>query len=290
MTMKQIRTGGGNNSPSAQDEITTAPCDSPKQTLQPTPPVSGDSRCREDEEPDVSKRSPLTLLLSDSEEEVVKQVHVSDGGSCSQLSRVDIHGIPADGVVDTAADITIMGGKLFALVAAVAKLRKSNFKKPDKVPRNYDGREFHLDGCMEMEITFEGKTLTTMVYVKMDAVDQLLLSEGVCRQLGIVTYHPSLISRNTPKRKEVAAVPSIRVSLVQSLKLPHSQSALVPIRLDTCAVKEDQTLLVEGGQLLEKTGLVLQNAVVNASRDGTAHLVITNMSGFTQSARRNCSW
>ena len=175
--------------------------------------------------------------------------------------------------------ITIMGGKLFALVAAVAKLRKSNFKKPDKVPRNYDGREFHLDGCMEMEITFEGKMLTTMVYVKMDAIDQLLLSEGVCRQLGIVTYHPSLISRKT--RKEVAAVPSIRVSLVQSLKLPPSQSALVPIRLDTCAVKEDQTLLV-GGQLLEKTGLVLENAVVNASRDGTPHLVITNMSGFTQ--------
>ena len=44
----------------------------------------------------------------------MKQVHVSDCGSCSQLARVDIHGIPADGVVDTAADITIMGGKLFA--------------------------------------------------------------------------------------------------------------------------------------------------------------------------------
>ena len=47
-------------------------------------------------------------------------------------------------------------------------------------------------------------------------------------------------------------------------------------------MKEDQTLLVEGGQLLEKTGLVLENAVVNALRDGTAHLIITNMSGFTQ--------
>ena len=45
VTMKQIWTGRENNSPSAQDEITTAPCDSPKQTLQPTPPVSGDSRC-----------------------------------------------------------------------------------------------------------------------------------------------------------------------------------------------------------------------------------------------------
>ena len=31
--------------------------------------------------------------------------------------------------------------------------------------------------------------MKTPVYVNMDAKEQLLLSEGVCRQLGIVTYH-----------------------------------------------------------------------------------------------------
>ena len=31
-----------------------------------------------------------------------------------------------------------------------------------------------------------------MVYIKMDAPDELLLSEGVCRQLGIIAYHQSL--------------------------------------------------------------------------------------------------
>ena len=39
--------------------------------------------------------------------------------------------------------------------------------------------------------------MTTAVYVKMDAHDQLLLFfkfflEGVCRQLGILQYHPSV--------------------------------------------------------------------------------------------------
>ena len=34
--------------------------------------------------------------------------------------------------------------------------------------------------------------MTTTVYVKMDARDQLLLSEGVCSQLGILHYHPSV--------------------------------------------------------------------------------------------------
>ena len=46
---------------------------------------------------------------------------------------------------------------------------------------------------MEMDITFHEKTITTTVYIKMDAVDQLLLSEGVCRQLGIVMYHTSVV-------------------------------------------------------------------------------------------------
>ena len=91
----------------------------------------------------------------------MKQIRVADSGSCSQLARVDIHGVPADGIVDTAADITIMGGKLFALVASTARLKTRNFRKPDNVPRNYDGREFRLDGSMEMDITFQDKTLTT---------------------------------------------------------------------------------------------------------------------------------
>ena len=87
-----------------------------------------------------------------------------------------------------------MGGRLFSLVATTAKQRKRNFKKSDKVPRHYDGREFHLDGCMEIDITFQEKTISTTVYIKMDAVDQLQLSDGVCWQLGIVTYHPSVVT------------------------------------------------------------------------------------------------
>ena len=42
---------------------------------------------------------------------------------------------------------------------------------------------------MDLDISFEDITMQTPVYIKMDAADQLLLSEGVCRQLGIVIYH-----------------------------------------------------------------------------------------------------
>lgn len=80
-----------------------------------------------------------------------------------------------------------MGGKVFKRVALAARLKKHDFMKPDKVPCTYDGKPFRLDGRMDLDVLFDGKVTHTAVYIKMDAQDQLLLSEGVCRQLGILT-------------------------------------------------------------------------------------------------------
>ena len=62
-----------------------------------------------------------------------------DRGSKPQCVRVVVQGVPLYGIVDSAADITIMGGDAFKQVAAAAKLRK-DFKTPDQVPHNYDRR------------------------------------------------------------------------------------------------------------------------------------------------------
>ena len=64
--------------------------------------------------------------------------------------------------------------------------------------------------------------MTTDIYVKMDTLEPLLLSEGVCHQLGIVTYHPE-VNASQPPAQEVGAtvsVPTVKVRLVQSVKLP----------------------------------------------------------------------
>ena len=100
--------------------------------------------------------------------------------------------MPAQGIVDSGADITIIGGELFRIVAAVARLRKKDLKKPDRVPRTYDHRAFTLDGRMDLYL--DGTTMRTPVYIKMDAREPLLLSEGVCRQLGIIAYHPNVLT------------------------------------------------------------------------------------------------
>ena len=54
--------------------------------------------------------------------------------------------------------------------------------------------------------------MKTPVYVKMDAPEVLLLSEGVCRQLKIVTYHPEVkASRKSGAPVRECSVPVVRV-------------------------------------------------------------------------------
>ena len=86
---------------------------------------------------------PLQYLLSDDsgdDNTEVRQVRMHDRGSKPQCVRVVVQGVPMYGIVDSAADITIMGGNAFKQVAAAAKLKKKDFKPPDQVPRNYDRR------------------------------------------------------------------------------------------------------------------------------------------------------
>ena len=147
---------------------------------------------------------PLSLLFSDeSDEEKCRQVTVEDKGSRSICAPLQVEGVPAYGLVDTGADITIIGPRLFKKVAAVSRLKKKDFKPADKTPHGYDGRSFELHGRMQLTLSFDGQEMKTMVYIKMDVEDQLLLSEGVCRQLGIVKYHPNVeVWRGCKKRKK----------------------------------------------------------------------------------------
>ena len=87
--------------------------------------------------------------------------------------------------------------------------------------------------------------------------------------------------RTLTPRREKTTVASITVSLVQSLKLPPSHSALVPVKLNYLTMK-DETFLVEGERLLKETGLTLEDAVVSPPGDGATRVVITNMTGLTQ--------
>ena len=200
--------------------------------------------------------------------------------------------MPARGIVDSGAEISIMDKELFKTVADVARLRKRELKKADKVPRTFDQKPFLLDGRLDLDITFGGKTMRTPIYLKMDSREQLLLSEGVCRQLGIISYHPDVTSRRnrSPSQKrspakpdQEAVVPTIRVQLVQSVRLPPRQSTFVQVRVDTDG-PHDSILVEHDTEIEDATGLQVEDALLCPTDEGLAHLLVTNPSGFTQTA------
>ena len=133
----------------------------------------------------------------------MRRIHVSNTDSLPQTVVREIQGVPARGIVDTGSDITIVCGVLFKYVATVARLRKKNFKPPDKSPHSYNKQPFNLDGRMDLKISFGEKDMITPIYVKMAAADQLLFSEGVCRQLGSVYYHEDVCPRRVVQKKSV---------------------------------------------------------------------------------------
>jgi len=57
---------------------------------------------------------------------------------------------------------------------------------------------------MDMKVSFNEKVITTTIYIKLVAPDQLLLSEKICHSLGIVNYYPSV--RSVPRCQPIIDV------------------------------------------------------------------------------------
>lgn len=134
------------------------------------------------------------LYSSDSEDGYhVNQTSVTDGGSKSQLAHMDIQGVPTDGVVEKEADIAIMGesclpewhlwhvfaGKTFV---KATKFRGSTMERPSTW----------------MAVWIRMYSLAAKPLGQLSTSN--LLSEGVCRLLGIVMYHPSVQSAPENRR------------------------------------------------------------------------------------------
>ena len=173
-------------------------------------------------------------------------------------------------------------------------MHKQDFKKADKVPRTYDQRTFSLDGRLDLDIEFDGKNLNTPVYVRKEAQDQLLLSEGVSRQLGIISYHRDVHPlkqlakdpHNARARsgEHEAQVPLVRVCLVQAVNMLPHQSIGVTVKLDGNYGDSNNrnALLVEpSSELTERAGVCLEEALIKSSNDGLAYLVLSNTNGVS---------
>ena len=142
-----------------------------------------------------------------------------------------------------------------------------------------------------MEIKFKDKVMKTPVYIKMDAHDQLLLSEGLCRQLGSVSYDPAVQvwrgdKQAKPKEEKGETISTVQVWLLQSVQILPQQSLQVDIQLlseSKVSTALEQLVLVEPTPTLKTDmGIVMEDSLLNPAAGGLAQVVLMNSTGFTQ--------
>ena len=140
--------------------------------------------------------------------------------------------------------------------------------------------------------------MTTPIYVKMDAPEELLLSEGVCRQLGIVTYHPevkpfkAVKSDSTAGKPEVwqnerCTVPMVRIVITEDVPLLPNQCVMTQVQLDGEIGTSKQPLLLEGNcKLLEERGIQMLDTILQPTEDGTVQVSLVSHLGLSQKVEK----
>ena len=127
------------------------------------------------------------------------------------------------------------------------------------------------------------------MYIKMDAPDQLLLSEGVCRQLGIIEYHEDVekwrggwkkVVKSGVQETKEAKVPVVQVKLVQSLRLSPHQSSIVQVHVEDCGGGSPVYMECDP-HLEDETGLCVEDAPLQLDASGCAQMIVSNPSSYT---------
>ena len=222
----------------------------------------------------------------------VPSIKSADLTSKSRHVKVKIEGIPITGIIDTGSDITIISGELFKNDVVAAQLSSEAFKPANKQACAYSGQPIALDGQMDVTISFESHDTRTTIYVKLQAPDQLLLSESVCRELGIVKYHSlvdsveSEVMEGSDLRQESSNNKSenttAKVKMIRTVRIPANHAAVVPIQVvdKTDEIDETGLLLLEPNPVLGEA-LSIDNFLVQLHNGESTAITISNYSTTT---------
>ena len=184
--------------------------------------------------------------------------YLSAKKSGSRCVKVMVEGAPIVGLIDTGPDITIMRGDQFYDMVKQANLNKHHLKPTEQRACAYDQKPITLDCQIDMKITFGEKTIVSTVFVKLVAPDKLLLSENVCRMLGVVSYHPDVQPVDEPGS----------ASTVNDPVTKDGQDALKPA--NSGVVESNQDLLDDESRKPDQEEQPLQKVVVETNTSSVA--------------------
>ena len=105
--------------------------------------------------------------------------------------------------------------------------------------------------------------------------------------MGILSYHPNVKPREVtkgdqPSAEGTACVPTVRVKLVQSTRLPPNQNIVAEVRL-TDSDGHGGPLLIEPNEPIKsERGIQIVDSLMSICDEGTVKVVLTNCSNVVQ--------
>ena len=114
----------------------------------------------------------------------------------------------------------------------------------------------------------------------MEAPKPLLLSEAVCRQLGIIQYHPNVKPPNAEESETAKQTQKSKMRLIQTIWLLVQHTVVMPVEVDD----NEGTLFLEPNPKLVDL-LCIEDSVLEANQEGTA-MVVSNSSKINHVLKR----
>ena len=124
----------------------------------------------------------------------------------------------------------------------------------------------------------------------MDAHNPLLLSEGVCHQLGIISYHPSVALQQPTTKQMFSTVPTVLMQLVHSVHLPPQQMTMVTVQVENHILA--RPVVMEPTRLFSESegdGVQFGDSLMVVSEMGCARVLLANPMGYTRKLEKG-SW
>ena len=139
---------------------------------------------------------------------------------------VSIAGEPVEAMVDTGSSDTILSFDLFKRIGKKANIPVSALSAPDVVLRDYNQQPIPIGAKVELELSFNGKSVVVPVYVRGSGSpesDACLLGTNVVIPLGMIAPAGGV----EPKGGRKATV-----RLVRGQRIPCQKGAVVEAQIE----------------------------------------------------------
>ena len=192
-------------------------------------------------------------------------------------AKVIVAGTTVEAMVDPGSSATIMSFELFRQIGTTAKIPVDALKQPDVVLRDYSQRPVPIGACVDLELKWQGKSVTTTVYLRSDLGAQgepFLLGMNVVIPLGLMVPGVGVEPRGGDS--SVTGMANLVLQLVQARRVPGCSAAFVKARMESKVLRGGAVVFEPCRDWLQGTGLQMEESVLGADAQGYVHVLVYN--------------